>query len=103
MRPRMTRTVCIVAALAAALFVTLRAEENLRIVPIVSGDEVIVSFELQDAYDDEVRQAIDSGLKTTFTYDLELRMIVPAWVDRTIATATVRTSDQYDNLTRQRV
>jgi hypothetical protein len=28
-------------------------------------------------------------------------MIVPGWVDRTIATATVSTVDQYDNLTRR--
>ena len=27
-------------------------------------------------------------------------MIVPAWVDRTIATAVVTTSDRYDTLTR---
>jgi hypothetical protein len=28
-------------------------------------------------------------------------MVVPAWVDRTIATAIVNISDQYDNLTRR--
>ena len=61
----------------------------------------MVSFELADAYSDEIRQAISSGLRTTFTYDIELRMVVPGWVDRTIATATVSTSDQYDNLTRR--
>ena len=49
----------------------------------------------------EVRQAIASGLRTTFSYDIELRMVVPTWVDRTIATATVTISDQYDNLTRR--
>jgi hypothetical protein len=27
-------------------------------------------------------------------------MVVPAWVDRTIATAVIAVSDQYDNLTR---
>jgi hypothetical protein len=97
----MIRTACQCAAVAVALAVTLHAAESLRIVPIVSGDEVIVSFEFQDAYDEEVRQAIGSGLKTTFTYDVELRMVVPTWVDRTIATATVRTTDQYDNLTRR--
>jgi hypothetical protein len=81
--------------------VLLRADESLRIVPIVSGKTVVVSFELADAYSDEIRQAISSGLRTTFTYEIELRMVVPGWVDRTIATATVNTSDQYDNLTRR--
>jgi hypothetical protein len=81
--------------------VLLRADESLRIIPIVSDKTVVVSFELADAYSEEIRQAISSGLRTTFTYEIELRMVVPGWVDRTIATATVNTSDQYDNLTRR--
>lgn len=79
----------------------LYAAENLRIVPIVSGDRVVVSAELADAYSEDIQQAIASGLRTSFSYDIELRMVVPAWVDRTIATATVTTTDQYDNLTRR--
>ncbi len=89
----------VVAFLAAGA--VLRAAEELRIVPIRSDDTVVVTFELADAYTDEVRQAIASGLRTTFSYDIELRMVVPTWVDRTIATATVTISDQYDNLTRR--
>ena len=80
---------------------TLGATENLRIVPIVQGDEVLVSFELSDAYTKDVREAISSGLRTTFTYDVELRMVGSLWVDRTIATVVVSASDQYDNLTRR--
>jgi hypothetical protein len=79
------------------------SKESLRIVPIVNDDEVLVSFELADAYTNDVREAILSGLRTTFTYDLDLRMVTPLWVDRTIATAIVSTSDQYDNLTRRHV
>jgi hypothetical protein len=77
------------------------AEETLRIVPLVSDDEVVVTFELTDAYTPEVREAIASGLRTTFTYDVELRMVGTLWVDRTIATVVVATTDQYDNLTRR--
>ena len=62
---------------------------------------MLVSVDLADAYTDAVREAISSGLRTTFTYDVELRMMVPVWVDRTIATSVVSTSDQYDNLTRR--
>ena len=79
----------------------LSAAESLRIVPVASDDKVVVSFELGDAYNAEVREAIKSGLRTTFTYEIELRMVVPIWVDRTIATSVVSTSDQYDNLTRR--
>ena len=88
-----------------ALFVTFgtlaRAAESLRIVPIASDDSVVVSVELSEAYNNDIRQAISSGLRTQFTYDIELRMVVPAWVDRTIAAAVVNISDHYDNLTRR--
>lgn len=77
------------------------AGENLRIVPIVHVDDVLVSFELADAYTKDVREGIASGLRTTFTYDVELRMVGPLWVDRTIAAVVVSASDQYDNLTRR--
>jgi Domain of unknown function (DUF4390) len=75
--------------------------ESLHIVPIVHEDEVLVSIELNDAYTDAVRETISSGLRTTFTYEVDLRMLVPAWVDRTIVSSVVSNSDQFDNLTRR--
>ena len=96
---RRIRIWCITAILITGAIA--RAAETLRIVPIVGGDQMLISFELTDAYTGEVRDAIASGLRTTFTYDVQLRMVVPAWVDRTIATAAVTTIDQYDNLTRR--
>jgi len=77
------------------------AAESLRIVPISSDDKVVVSVELADGYTDEVRRAIASGLRTTFTYTIDLRMLVPGWVDHTVASSVVSLSDQYDNLTRR--
>ena len=96
---RRIRICCVIALLATGAIVG--AAENVRIVPIVSDNQVLVSVDLADAYTDAVREAVSSGLRTTFTYDVELRMIVPAWVDRTIATSVVSTSDRYDNLTRR--
>ncbi len=96
------RTLALAALLAhAAAAPALKAADAIRIVPITSNDTVVVTIEMADAYNDDLRQAISSGLRTTFTYDIELRMVVPTWVDRTIATATVSASDQYDNLTRR--
>lgn len=91
------RTVVLLMLLLAAA--APRAEESLRITPFISDGRVVVSFELNDAYNDGVREAIASGLRTTFTYQLDLR--TPAWVDRTVATTIVATTDQYDNLTRR--
>ena len=71
-----------------------------RIIPLPKEDNVYVSFDLADGFTDDVRAAIQSGLKTTFTYDVELRLDVPGWVDRTIATSTITASVEYSNLLR---
>lgn len=77
------------------------AAGTLRIVPLIRDDKVQVSIDLDNGYSEEVREVINGGVRTTFTYDVDLKMIVPAWVDRTIATLVVTTSDRYDTLTRQ--
>lgn len=87
-------------ALLAAT-VSLQAQEALRIVPLVRDDRVLVTFELADGFTDDVRAAILSGLKTTFTYTVDLRLDVPVWTDRTIGSAVVANSVAYDNLTRR--
>ncbi len=93
------------AFLAGILFLVAplaaQVQEGLRIVPLVRDDHVLVTFELADGFTEEVRAAIQSGLKTTFTYTVDLRLEVPAWVDRTIATAVVNNSVEFDNLKRQ--
>jgi hypothetical protein len=91
---------CVLALLGAMTVVFAQNSQTLRVVPLVRDDHVLVSFELNGGLTDEVRDAIRSGLKTTFTYTVELRLDVPAWVDRTISTATIAASVEYDNLTR---
>jgi hypothetical protein len=85
-------------ALAAGV---VQAAETLRVKPIIHPDQVFVSFEVVDGYSNDVRDAIASGLRTTFSYQVELRTVARMWLDRTIATAVVGTSDRYDNLTRR--
>ena len=89
------------ALLAAGQSVHAQAAAGLRVVPLVRGDQVLVSFELREGFTSDLRAAIQSGLKTTFTYTVDLRLDVPGWVDRTIATAVVLNSVEYDNLTRK--
>jgi len=93
--------VLILVGLATAATVLHAADPGLRITPILSNDRLLVSLELDSADVAAVREAIASGLRTTFTYELELRTVVPGWFDRTIATTVVTMSDRYDNLTRR--
>ena len=100
----MPQSLALVAWCGIALFslgISLKAAEQVRIVPLVRDDKVLVTFELADGFTDEVKAAIHSGLKTTFTYTVELRLEVPAWVDRTIATTVVSNSVEFDNLMRR--
>lgn len=93
------RTLSVAVVLLLVSSTALRSQETLKITPFINDNHVVVSFELNDAYTDAVREAIASGLRTTFTYELELR--TPAWIDRTVGTTVVATTDRYDNLTRR--
>jgi hypothetical protein len=99
MRPPRVPVWC---AFALALTGTaVQAADSIRVIPLVRDDQVLVSFELVDGFTDEVRAAIASGLRTTFTYTVELRMEVPVWIDRTIDSVVISNSAEYDNLTRR--
>jgi hypothetical protein len=92
-----------VLALAASVLALAEgayAEGTLRIVPVVRAEQVLVSVELDNGYTEEVREVINGGVRTTFTYTVDLKMIVPAWVDRTIATAVITITDHYDTISR---
>jgi len=89
------------AAFVVAGAIIAHAAQTLRIIPITRDNQVLVSFDVADGYTDDVRDAIASGLRTTFSYDVQLRMIARMWVDPVIATSVVSVSDRYDNLTRQ--
>ena len=98
----MRLAVCLLAlAGLAAGRADAQTSEGLRVVPLVKDEQVLVSFTLNDGFTEEVRAAIQSGLKTTFTYAAELRLDVPGWVDRTMSTASATSSVEYDNLTRR--
>ena len=90
-----------VVVLTFLLGLTTVFADGLRIVPLVRGGDVLVSFQMPEGFSDDVRAAIHSGLKTTFTYTVDLRTSVAAWLDRTIESVVVSTSVQYDNLTRR--
>ena len=62
---------CVITIIVAGAI--SEAAATLRIVPIVRDQSVVVSVELADAYTDEVRQAIASGLRTMREADIENR------------------------------
>jgi hypothetical protein len=99
-----SRSVClaITLILASAAFAHAQTPgETLRVKPLVRDGQVLVTFALDGGLTDEMKAVVQSGLRTVFTYTVELKMRQAAWVDRTIATAVVSASVDYDNLTRR--
>ncbi|MGE0040085.1 MAG: DUF4390 domain-containing protein [Vicinamibacterales bacterium] len=94
------RRLALLLALLVAAAVPASAQ-SLHVSPLVRDGRVLVSCVLEQGFDEDVRSVVQSGLRTTFSYTVDLKLKVPMWVDRTIATALVSTSVEFDNLTRR--
>ncbi|PYR60647.1 MAG: hypothetical protein DMF85_04440 [Acidobacteria bacterium] len=72
--------------------------QTLHVVPLIRDGEVLVSFKLDDALNDDMRAAIHSGLTVKLVYTIDLRRTASVWFDRTIASAVVAATVRYDTL-----
>jgi hypothetical protein len=91
----------ILALIAATATLAAQGAKGLKVVPVVDRGHLYVSFELREGLTPDVRAAIDSGLKTIFTYSVDLRLDAAGWFDRTVAQAVVTNTVAYDSLLRQ--
>jgi hypothetical protein len=94
MAARLGLFACLRVVVAVSMGVAAAAAQDLSVTPIARDGRVLVSFDLADAFSSDIRDAIQSGLPTTFSYDVELRR-GSALLDRTAASMTI------DNLTRR--
>ena len=79
----------LVLVVASASTAFAQDSTTLRVRPLVRDGQVLVTFALDGGLTDEMKAVVQSGLRTVFTYTVELKLKVPAWVDRTVATAVV--------------
>jgi hypothetical protein len=96
----MTRYVTAIVVLLLGA-VVWAAEPDLSVTPIARDGQVFVTFELSEGLSSEVQDAIQSGLPTTFSYEVELRHGSAAWFDRTVASLTITATVRFDNPTRR--
>jgi hypothetical protein len=89
------------AVLALLLWYGSAGAQTIQVTPLTRDDRVLVTFHLTDAFNDDVRAAIHSGMVITFIYDVELKRGASLWIDRTMSSSTVSASVRYDNLTRR--
>src|SRR3990172_1797964 len=71
------------------------------VLPLSREGRVLVSFRLDNAFNEDIRTAIHSGLTISFIYDVELKRGSSLWFDRTIASEKVTAAVRYDNLARR--
>ncbi|CAN5666574.1 hypothetical protein BH24ACI5_BH24ACI5_17170 [soil metagenome] len=77
------------------------ADQTLQVAPLPRDGQVLVSFELRQELTDDVRTTIRSGMAVSFIYKVDLRRSSAIWFDRTLASAVVKATVRYDNLTRR--
>lgn len=85
---------------AGAGAVHAAVDPDLTVTPIARDGQVVVSFDLSDGVTPDVRDAIQSGLSTSFSYDVDLRR-GSSLFDRTVASVTITAMVRFDNLTRR--
>ena len=76
-------------------------DRDVSVGAVARDGRVFVSSTVSDSLMRDLEEPIQAGLATTITYETDLRAEVGVWFDRTIASATVAASVQYDTLTRR--
>jgi len=90
------------AVLFVVAAVGVCSAQTVQVTPLAKDGRILVTLRMSDdVFNDDVRAAMHSGLRITFVYDIELKRSTALWVDRTLATATVTASIEYDILTRR--
>jgi len=100
MKRRVLKTIA-GCAFGLALSSTISAAEIVELVPVIRSEGILVSFRVEDAFDEEIVQAIESGLEVSFRYNVELRRVRRAWFDKKTASRQIQTTVAYDNLTKR--
>lgn len=72
---------------------------DVHVTTVARDGRVHVSCTVSGGLTPDMEQALQSGLSTTFTYDVDLRRAVNVWFDQGVAVSTVTVSAHYDTLT----
>jgi hypothetical protein len=66
-----------------------------------AGHDLYVSYLVTEAFNDEIREGMSSGIPITFTHHLEVARRRALWIDKVLARKRVTTTATFDTLTRQ--
>ena len=71
------------------------------LVPVVRSDGIFVSFRAGGAFNEDIEQAIRTGLEVNFRYNVELKRPRRIWLDGQVARRVISARVTYDNLTKR--
>jgi hypothetical protein len=77
------------------------ATADVKVTEVVTNGRVFATFSAPDAFTDDVRKVMQSGLLLTFTFTVELKRPSTIWLDRKVGATTVAASATFDGLTSQ--
>lgn len=63
-----------------------------------SNNHLLLHFTVADCFTEDMKKAIESGIKTTFNFYVRVYEVRDLWWDKNIADITVNHDVQYDNL-----
>jgi hypothetical protein len=67
----------------------------------VEGQQVRLSFRLEDAFGDQLKRRIDSGLYSGFLFEFELVRARKSWFDKSLKSGRLQVSAMYNVVTRE--
>ncbi len=67
----------------------------------LDGPELKLSFRLDNAFHDNLRRGIDSGLPTGFTFDFQLARPRKGWFNNTLDSVSLQVDAMYNAVTRE--
>jgi hypothetical protein len=91
----------LLALVVSAFVLEAGGPRGVEVGAVARDGRVYVSSVISNDLVEELGDAIQSGLTTTFTYEVTLRRPVSIWFDHTIGEASVAVSVQHDTLTRR--
>jgi len=93
--------VLLVASLLASWGGAAMAATVEDVVVELEGDRVLLSFRLDDAFDDEVVRRVESGLATGYTFQLQLMRDRLRWADKRIESSRLQVVALYNAISRE--
>ncbi len=96
---------CLVVLICFLLQITMPAAVHADTGPALSGiklantrDDLLLYFEVENAFPQKITQAIENGIPTTFSFYVSLYKTSDSWLDKKIADIDIKSTMKFNSL-----